>query len=274
MSVTTPHLPPGTSENAHRLARAVFRPLSRFLHIEAASGIILVFAAAVALVWANSPWAGAYAALWETPLHLGAGTYTLEFSLQFFVNDVLMAIFFFVVGLEIRREMHAGELSDRRRATLPIAAAIGGMVVPAAIYAVLNSSGPAARGWAVPMATDIAFAVGVLALLGKRVPPSLRVFLLALAIIDDIGAIVVIAVFYSSGIELSGIGVAALGVISILGLQRLGTRGVVAYIVPAAIVWAGVYSAGIHPTIAGVIVGLLTPAVAWYGPKRFVTAAH
>lgn len=267
-------VPPGASPNALRFARAVFRPLERFLQVEAASGIILVVAAAVALVWANSPWGESYSALWKTPIHVGAGTHALEFSLHFFVNDVLMAIFFFVVGLEIRREMHAGELSDLRRATLPIVAAIGGMAVPALIYVALNSSGDALRGWGVPMATDIAFAVGVLALLGKRISPSLRVFLLALAIIDDIGAIVVIAVFYSSGIELGGIAVAALGILTILGLQRLGVRGVPAYLVPAAIVWAGVYSAGIHPTIAGVIIGLLTPAVAWYGPRNFIAAAR
>ncbi|MDQ3366813.1 MAG: Na+/H+ antiporter NhaA [Myxococcota bacterium] len=256
------------------MARAVFRPLERFLHIEAASGMILVIAAAIALAWANSPWAASYSALWEAPIKLGIGGSGIEFSIRFFVNDVLMAIFFFVVGLEIRREMHAGELSDLRRAALPIAAAIGGMVVPALIYLAFNPSGPASSGWGVPMATDIAFAVGVLALLGSRVPPSLRVFLLALAIIDDIGAILVIAVFYSSGIELTGLGVALLGIGTILGLQRLGVRKVSMYVVPAVVVWAGVYSAGIHPTIAGVIVGLLTPAVAWYGPDRFVEAAR
>lgn len=273
--VTPPSdLPPGASPNAARLARAVFRPLERFLHVEAASGIILVIAAAVALVWANSPWAASYAALWKMPLHIGAGDYTLELSLHFFVNDVLMAVFFFVVGLEIRREIHAGELSDLRRAALPIVAALGGMLAPALIYFALNSSGDATRGWGIPMATDIAFAVGVVALLGSRIPPSLRVFLLALAIIDDIGAIVVIAVFYSSGIQLTGIGVALAGIAAIVILQRLGARGVSAYAIPACAIWAGVYAAGIHPTIAGVIVGLMTPAVAWYGTRQFVATAR
>jgi NhaA family Na+:H+ antiporter len=252
----------------------VFRPLERFLHVEAASGILLVVAAAIALVWANSPWAASYTALWETPIRLAAGSLTLEFSLHFFVNDVLMAVFFFVVGLEIRREIHAGELSDLRRAALPIVAAIGGMVVPALVYVALNHSGDAIRGWGVPMATDIAFAVGVIALLGSRIPPSLRVFLLALAIIDDIGAIVIIALFYTSGIQVSGIVIALAGIVAILVLQRLGARPVLAYAAPAAVVWAGVYSAGIHPTIAGVVLGLMTPAVAWYGTRRFVSAAN
>ncbi|MBA3818082.1 MAG: Na+/H+ antiporter NhaA [Deltaproteobacteria bacterium] len=275
MSETTvTDVPPGASHQAVRVARAVFRPLERFLHIQAASGIVLVVAAVIALGWANSPWAGTYSAVFEAPIQLGIGGHGLEVSVRFVINDVLMAIFFFVVGLEIRREMHAGELSDLRRAALPIAAAIGGMIVPALIYLAFNPSGPAASGWGVPMATDIAFAVGVLALLGSRVPPSLRVFLLALAIIDDIGAILVIAVFYSSGIELTGLGIALLGIAAIVGLQRFGVRRVSAYVVPAAVVWAGVYSAGIHPTIAGVIVGLLTPAVAWYGPRRFVASAR
>lgn len=267
-------LPPGASPNATRVARAVFRPLERFLHIEAASGMVLVIAAAIALGWANSPWGTSYTALWATPIHLGVGSLTVGFSLHFFVNDVLMAVFFFVVGLEIRREIHAGELSDLRRAAFPIVAAIGGMIMPALIYFTLNHSGDAARGWAVPMATDIAFAVGVVALLGPRIPPSLRVFLLALAIIDDIGAIVVIALFYSAGIQLAGIAVAFAGLAAIVLLQRLGVRQVLAYAPAAVAIWAGVYSAGIHPTIAGVICGLMTPAIAWFGPEQFVAAAR
>jgi NhaA family Na+:H+ antiporter len=253
-----------------RLARTAKRPLDRFLAIEAASGILLLVAAAVAIVWASSPMRGSYAALWHTPLGVRVGTFTFERPLEWFVNDVLMVVFFFVVGMEIRREIHCGELSEPRRAALPAAAALGGMLVPAAIY-LLVAGGPATRsGWGVPMATDIAFAVGVLTLLGKRVPPALRVLLLALAVIDDLGAIVVIAVFYSSSIALSGFWLAALGILALLAMQRFGVRTKLLYVVPAGIAWAGVYRAGIHPTIAGVVVGLLTPVRAWLGAEGLV----
>jgi len=246
------------------------RPLERFLQIEAASGILLLLAAAVALVWANSAWAESYVELWHTPLGIRIGTATLERSLEWFVNDALMVIFFFVVGMEIRREIHQGELSAWRRAALPAAAALGGMLAPAALY-LLFASAPATRsGWGVPMATDIAFAVGILALLGKRVPAALRVLLLALAVIDDLGAIVVIAIFYSSGVALSGLMIGALGLGGIFAMQRLGVRSKLAYIVPSVVMWAGIYGAGIHPTIAGVIVGLVTPVRAWLGPDGFV----
>jgi NhaA family Na+:H+ antiporter len=242
----------------------VRRPLQRFLAIQAASGVILLVAAALAMLWANSPWADLYSALLHTPLGVRVGDFVFERSLEWFVNDVLMAIFFFVVGLEIRREIHHGELATLRRAALPLAAALGGMLVPALLYVLLAGGvGEVGRGWGVPMATDIAFALGVLALLGERVPPSLRVLLLALAVIDDLGAILVIAVFYSSGVSLSALGVAALGVGGVVLFQKLGVRNRAVYVVPAFVCWAGTYVAGIHPTIAGVIVGMLTPVVAW-----------
>jgi NhaA family Na+:H+ antiporter len=201
----------------------VVRPLERFLQIEAASGILLLLSAAAALAWANSPWAATYSALWHTPVGLSLGALRFERSLEWLVNDGLMVIFFFVVGLEIRREMHHGELSDLKRAALPVAAAIGGMLVPACIYLAANPGPDTRHGWGVPMATDIAFAVGVLALLGSRVPAALRVLLLALAIIDDIGAILVIALFYSSGIALAGLGVAAPHVIDRRGQFQRGS---------------------------------------------------
>lgn len=266
--------PPGASPRVMRVARVLVRPLERFLRIQSASSVVLLAAAAVALGWANSPWAGSYHALWQTELHLGVGAWSASTSLHFVVNDVLMAVLFFVVGLEIRRELHAGELSDLRRASLPIIAAIGGMLVPALCYLAISPGGDAARGWGVPMATDIAFAVGILALLGPRVPPGLRVLLLGLAIIDDIGAIVVIAIFYSAGIQLAGLGIAVAGIAAIVALQRFGVRSAIAYAIPAAVIWCGVLWAGIHPTLAGVIVGLLTPARAWYGPQRLLDAAH
>jgi NhaA family Na+:H+ antiporter len=176
-----------------------------------------------------------------------------------------MVVFFFVVGLEIRREIYGGELAEWRRAALPAAAALGGMLAPAAIYASLVTVAEARAGWGVPMATDIAFAVGVLALLGKRVPAALRVLLLAVAVIDDLGAIIVIAVFYSAGVQLSGLAVAAASCLGIVVMQRFGVRAKTAYVLPAVVAWAGVYAAGIHPTIAGVVLGLLTPVRALLG---------
>ncbi|QDE92609.1 Na+/H+ antiporter NhaA [Myxococcus xanthus] len=278
MSTTTPPgqsaLPPEAWAPLLRLSRLAGRPLERFLHIEAASGILLLVAAAIALLWANSPWAESYAHFWHTPLGIRVGDFTFERSLEWVVNDGLMAIFFFVVGMEIRREVHQGELSELRRAALPAAAALGGMLVPAGLYLLLANTPDTRSGWGVPMATDIAFAVGILTLLGSRVPPALRVLLLALAVIDDLGAIIVIAVFYSSGVAITGLLVAALGIVGVFAMQRFGVRSKWAYIVPAFVAWAGVYSAGIHPTIAGVIIGLITPVRTWLGPEGFVTGAR
>jgi NhaA family Na+:H+ antiporter len=257
-----------------RLARVAGRPLERFLQIEAASGILLLAAAAVALAWANSPWAGSYAALWHMPLGIRIGAFNFERTLEWFVNDGLMVIFFFVVGMEIRREVHQGELSEWKRAALPVLAALGGMIVPAALYLVFAGAPATRSGWGVPMATDIAFAVGILTLLGKRVPAALRVLLLALAVIDDLGAIVVIAIFYSSGVALSGLLIAALGFGGVFALQRFGVRLKLAYVLPSVVAWAGIYTAGIHPTIAGVIVGLVTPVRAWLGPEGFLAQAR
>ncbi|NOU32221.1 MAG: sodium:proton antiporter, partial [Polyangiaceae bacterium] len=189
--------PPGSWAPARGAARRVLAPIERILAVEASSGVLLLLAALLALGLANSPWRDAYHRIWETQVGFRLGPLVFERDLRFVVNDGLMTVFFFVVGLEIRRELHRGELSDLRRATLPLAAALGGMVVPAALY-LLVAGGRAARGWGVPMATDIAFAVGVLTLLGDRVPRALRVLLLALAVIDDVGGILVIAVFYSS----------------------------------------------------------------------------
>jgi len=265
-----PSSPPEAWEPLHRLARLAGRPLERFLHIEAASGIVLLIAALCALGWANSSWADSYASLWRTPIGFTLGSFSFVRSAEWVVNDGLMVIFFFVVGMEIRREMHHGELSEWRRAALPAVAALGGMVAPAGLY-LLVAGEPATRsGWGVPMATDIAFAVGILALLGKRVPSALRVLLLALAVIDDLGAIVVIGAFYSSGINPAGLLIAAAGVAGVVGLQRIGVRAKLVYVAPAVVTWAGIYAAGIHPTIAGVIVGLLTPVRAWLGPDGFV----
>jgi NhaA family Na+:H+ antiporter len=270
-----PLSPPEAWEPLLRVARLAGQPLERFLRIEAASGIVLLVTAAVALAWANSPWAQSYFALWHTPLGVRLGSFTFERSLEWVVNDGLMVIFFFVVGMEIRREIHHGELSEWRRASLPAAAALGGMLVPAGLYLLVAGAAAETRsGWGVPMATDIAFAVGILTLLGKRVPPALRVLLLALAVIDDLGAIVVIAIFYSAGIEPSGLLIAAVGFGGVFAMQRLGVRAKLAYVVPSVVAWAGIYAAGIHPTIAGVIVGLVTPVRAWLGAEGFVVGVR
>jgi NhaA family Na+:H+ antiporter len=253
-----------------RLARIATRPLERFLGIEAASGILLMAATAVALFFANSAWSGAYTRFWETPIGVHFGPFAFERSLSWWVNDGLMVIFFFVVGLEIRREIDRGELSDRRRAALPVAAALGGMIVPACLYLALTHEPSTRAGWGAAMATDIAFAVGVLTLLGKRAPPSLRILLLAVAVIDDVGAIAVIALFYSSGLSLTGGGVALFGFLLVLALQRFGVRGRLAYFLPALVAWAGTYALGVHPTIAGVLLGLMTPVRAWLGAEGFV----
>jgi NhaA family Na+:H+ antiporter len=266
--------PPETWRPARRAAQALSRPLERFLHVEAASGILLILAAAIALIWANSPWHGSYEGLWHTPLSISLGEWRMEHDLHFWINDLLMTVFFLLAGLEIKRELVHGALSDVRRAALPVLAAIGGMVVPAAIFIALNTGGAGIGGWGVPMATDIAFAVGILTLLGKRVHPSLRVLLLAFAIIDDVGAILVIAIFYSSGIALVGLEVAAAGLLLALIFLWIGVRPGIIFTLPLLIMWGGLLHAGVHPTIAGVVLGLVIPARSWYGPTGFMLTAQ
>lgn len=265
--------PPGASSPVRALARKALAPVERFLAVEASSGVVLLAVAMFALIWANSPLHHLYSGLWHTPFGLRLGPWSFERDLHFWINDGLMTVFFFVVGLEIRREIHRGELSELRRATLPLAAALGGMTIPALLFFALNHGRPSSVGWGVPMATDIAFAVGVLALLGKRVAPAIRVLLLALAVIDDVGAIIVIAVFYSTGFVPAGFLVVAGGAAAIVGMQKLGIRSPWAYVVPAVVVWGGTYAAGVHPTLAGVVIGLMTPAQAWFGTERFLDVA-
>jgi NhaA family Na+:H+ antiporter len=243
------------------VAERVVNALERFLHIEAVSGIVLLIVAAIALVWANSPAAESYEHFWHTPVTIGIGSYVVSQSLHFWINEGLMTIFFLVVGLEIRREIYEGALSNIRLATLPIAAALGGVAVPAIIYVMINTDPEAHAGWAIPTATDIAFAVGVLALLGKWIPASVRILLLALAIIDDIVAVIIIAVFYSSGLNVDGVWLTVIGVAIVLLYQRLGVASAFAYVLPGFIVWAGFLKIGIHPALAGVMLGLMTPVL-------------
>lgn len=258
-----------TAPVADRLSAA----FDRFLHVEAISGAVLLAAACIALVWANSPWADTYDAFWHMPFAIGVGPWIVSRPLHFWINDGLMAVFFLVVGLEIRRELHEGALASLRVAVLPAIAAAGGVAVPALIYLAFNHDSPARQGWAVPTATDIAFAVGVLALLGRRVPAAVRVLLLAIAVIDDIVAILVIALFYSSGIEYAGLAIAALGIALALAGQRLGIRSAPPYLVPGIVVWAGLLYAGLHPTLAGVMLGLITPVGLLRGRHDPLTSA-
>ena len=248
------------------LARRIGLSMQRFLGIEAAGGILLIFAAIIALIWANSPWSNSYFDLWNTEIHISIGDLiSLEhhghpLTLGEFINDVLMVLFFFVVGLEIKRELVTGELNTRRAAALPAAAAIGGMVVPALIYFAFNQSGDATAGWGIPMATDIAFAVGVVSLLGTRVSTSLKIFLLTLAIVDDIGAIIVIALFYTEKLSVGWLIVAFLVVFATSLLKVVKIWYMPIYVILGFILWYAIFESGVHATIAGVIMGLLAPA--------------
>ncbi len=232
---------------------------SAFVDVEVLGGVILLVATITALVWANISFSS-YAGLWSTHLTVGIGDLTRTESLQGWVNDGLMTVFFFVVGLEIKRELVRGELRDPRTASLPAIAAVGGMAVPALLYLAVNTGGAGGRGWAIPMATDIAFAVAVLAIAGSRVPPNLKLFLLTLAIVDDIGAIIVIAIFYSGQLSASWLLGAVGTIVVILMLQRLPIRSPWLYVLPAVVLWVCVLESGVHATIAGVVLGLLAPA--------------
>jgi Na+:H+ antiporter, NhaA family len=231
-----------------------------FASVEALGGIVLLLAALAALVWVNGPWSDSYSSVWNRELTIGVGSFAISETLRGWVNDGLMTVFFFVVGLEIKRELVEGELNDVRKARLPVVAALGGMLAPALIFVAWNLGGAGSRGWGIPMATDLAFALGVLALLGSRVAPGLKLFLLTLAIVDDIGAIVVIAVFYSEGIEAAWLGGAAAALALFFLMRGLGVRHPLLYVFPALVLWVCTFESGVHATIAGVALGLLTPA--------------
>jgi NhaA family Na+:H+ antiporter len=237
----------------------VIAPIVRFMHIQAASGVVLIGATLLALYLANSFLALQFAALWHTEIGITIGTFSIEHSLEHWINDALMVIFFFVTGLEVKRELVLGELRDFRRASLPIAAALGGMIVPAGIYLALQWNGAAPGGWGIPMATDIAFVVGCMALLGPRVPYGLRIMLLSLAIADDIGAILVIAVGYTKQIHWWWLALGGAGIAFTVFIQRIGVRSFLVYTVVGIIIWLGFEKSGVHATIAGVILGVLTP---------------
>lgn len=238
----------------------LLRPFQEFAARETSGGILLLFCTVAALLWVNSPWAASYEALWNTNVTVGAAGYTLAHDFHFWVNDGLMAIFFFVVGLEIKRELLVGELASLRQAALPICGALGGVIAPALIYTALNFDGKGAAGWGIPMATDIAFVIGIMALLGDRVPLGLKIFLTALAIVDDIAAVVVIALFYTEKIAWLGVGVAALCVLLLLIANWMGVRHRLPYVILGIVLWLAVLHSGIHATIAGVLLAMTIPS--------------
>ncbi len=249
---------------------SVFRPFQKFFEIKEAGGILLITCALIALVWANSAWSASYTTLWQTEVGLSIGTLEFKHTLLHWINDGLMTLFFLFVGLEIKREILVGELSSWRLATLPLAAALGGMVVPAILYTAMNLNSPTLRGWGIPMATDIAFALGILGLLGKRIPLGLTVFLAALAIADDLGAIVVIAAFYTSELSIAAIVAAACTLLLLVIANRAGVRSMLLYVVLGIVTWVCVLNSGIHASIAGVLLAMTIPARARIRTTQFV----
>ena len=251
--------------------RRFVRPFVRFTQIEASSGIVLLLAAIAAVVWANSTFSDTYFQVLDTHLTIRFGPFDLDESLHHLINDGLMAIFFFVVGLEVKRELVLGDLRDPKSAAFPVMAALGGMIVPAAVYVILTAGvgGEAIRGWGIPMATDIAFAVGVVALLGTRVPSGAKLFLLALAIADDLGAIAVIAVFYTDELEAGYLAMAIGGLVVVGVAKRVGVRALKFYVPLAFVIWFFTLESGVHATLAGVALGFLTPARPMYQASEF-----
>ncbi|MGZ8381923.1 MAG: Na+/H+ antiporter NhaA [Nitrospira sp.] len=250
-----------TEDQDSPFVQPVVEPFQKFIHAETAGGILLLAATIAAMIWANSPWAASYTEFWHTPVSLVVGSHTLTETLLEWINDGLMAMFFFVIGLEIKREILVGELASWRQAVLPLAAALGGSILPALLYTVLNAGMDGAKGWGIPMATDIAFSLGILSLLGTRVPLALKVFLTALAIADDLMAVLVIAIFYTSTISWPSLAVGALFLILLIGANMAGVRHPLVYsILGIGGLWLAFLLSGVHATIAGVIAAMTIPA--------------
>ncbi len=247
----------------------IYTPFEEFIHRQSTSGLLLLSCAVVAMVLANSPLSDSYQHILHTEVSIGYGRFVFSMSLHHWINDGLMALFFFLVGLELKREFLVGELSDISQAILPAIAALGGMVVPALFYFAINSSGPAANGWGIPMATHIAFAVSILSLLGNRVPKALLMFLVALAIVDDLGAILVIAVFYTQELNMGGLLFAGGVTLALFVTNILGVRKPLPYVLLGVLLWFGLHASGIHATLAGVIAAFAIPAKPKYDPVAF-----
>jgi NhaA family Na+:H+ antiporter len=259
-----------TQRRINRVAQTVANPIREFLRLQSASGILLFVFTLAAIVWSNSPWSHSYKEWWHTTLSFGFGTFVFSKSLLHWINDGLMCVFFFVVGLEIKREILIGELSSLRKAMLPVVAAVGGMAVPALIYVGFTRGTPAVSGWGIPMATDIAFSLGVLALLGKRVPIQLKIFLTAFAIVDDIGAVIVIAFFYASSIVWGHLAIPGFVLILLVCANRLGVRHLLLYTVLGVILWLALLDSGIHATVAGVLLAITVPARSSLNKRGFL----
>ena len=249
-----------TKDNANSALSVITRPFQEFFRLESASGILLAGFTLLALIWANSPWKESYEAVWNTEVSIGLSSARLSKSLLHWINDGFMTVFFLLVGLEIKRELLIGELAEIKKATLPIAAALGGMVVPALIYIAINHQTSTVSGWGVPMATDIAFSLGVLTLLGKRVPYQLKIFLTAFAIVDDLGAVLVIAIFYTSEISFIALGATVAVFATLLVLNKAGVRRLLPYLLLGLLLWLAVLKSGVHATIAGVMLAMTIPA--------------
>lgn len=259
------------------MPRTFVRPVLRFMQVEASSGLVLLVAAVVAVLWANSPWRGGYEALWDTRLSVALGDLVEldELTLRTWVNDAAMALFFLLAGLEIKRQLILGELRTLRAAALPALAALGGMVVPALLYTAINAGHPGAPGWGIPVATDIAFAVGIVALAGPRIPLGARIFILTLAVVDDIGGIVVIAVFYADDVSPRWLLVAVATVAITVACRRAEVRSLAPYLACGAVCWLALHEAGVEAAIVGVVFGLLTPVRPYYPQRSFApTARH
>lgn len=253
----------------------VLQPFQDYMKNEASGGILLLLCTAIAILWANSPWAQEYVRVWQTPLTIGVGEWVLSKPALLWINDGLMAVFFFLVGLEIKREILVGELSEPRQAVLPIVAALGGMVAPAVLFAFFNVGRPGASGWGIPMATDIAFAFGVLTLLGSRVPIQLKIFLISVAIVDDLGAVLVIAFFYTSDVSLANLAVGAVFLFVLLGVNRAGVRHPLVYaFLGIGGLWLAFLLSGVHATIAGVLAAMTIPARPRMSKREFVRTSR
>ena len=248
----------------------LLKPINEFLHREASGGILLIICTVIALVWANTLWSQSYHDLWHTHISFSIGNLlTLDYSIHHWINDGLMVIFFFTVGLEIKRELLVGELSSFQKASLPIAGALGGMIAPAILYTLFNTGSESVNGWGIPMATDIAFVVGIMALLGNRVPIALKIFVLALAIADDIGAVLVIAIFYTSEISVLALVIAGIVLVLLFILNKLGTMSLIPYMILGLILWLAFLKSGVHATIAGVLLAFTIPASSRYDTNKF-----